>query len=305
MDNQRKMPVSKGLSRRTRMRLLFGSAVVLLLLSAIAAYKAVESYRAAQEWVSHTRDVQSALAELNSACTRAGRARTRYVDTGDDAFLQDYLSVADDVSTQLKQLKHATHDNPEQRNNWAHLEDLTNRRISMLDASMQLKRSGADKPLDQARFRQQILDVSAESDSLFQKMQDAEQQLLDERRLHSERLFRITEYILAAAFLLALALFFFHYRLLNAELVAREQAESSLRSLSVRLLELQDQERRKFSRELHDSLGQYLVGVKMNLAMLDSSMPSNALIAESMSLLDDAMTETRTISHLLHPPLLD
>jgi signal transduction histidine kinase len=98
---------------------------------------------------------------------------------------------------------------------------------------------------------------------------------------------------------------FLHYLLLNAELGAREQAEESLRSLSVRLLELQDQERRKFSRELHDSLGQYLVGVKMNLTMLANTIPANAMITESMKLLDDAMTETRTISHLLHPPLLD
>jgi two-component system NarL family sensor kinase len=73
----------------------------------------------------------------------------------------------------------------------------------------------------------------------------------------------------------------------------------------VRLLELQDQERRKFSRELHDSLGQYLVGAKMNLAILAKSVPDNTLIAECIKLLDQAMTETRTISHLLHPPLLD
>ena len=112
-------------------------------------------------------------------------------------------------------------------------------------------------------------------------------------------------YILSATFIVALALFFFHYRLLNAELNAREQAEASLRALSVRLLELQDQERRKFSRELHDSLGQYLVGVKMNLTMLGNSVPPNALIPECIKLLDQAMTETRTISHLLHPPLLD
>ena len=77
---------------------------------------------------------------------------------------------------------------------------------------------------------------------------------------------------------MALALLFLHYRMLNAELKAREQAEASLRTLSVRLLELQDQERRRFSRELHDSLGQYLVGAKMNLAMLDKSLPENALI---------------------------
>jgi len=93
--------------------------------------------------------------------------------------------------------------------------------------------------------------------------------------------------------------------MLNAELRAREQAEASLRTLSVRLLELQDQERRKFSRELHDSLGQYLVGAKMNLALLEKSAPGNGLIGECMKLLDQAMTETRTISHLLHPPLLD
>ena len=123
--------------------------------------------------------------------------------------------------------------------------------------------------------------------------------------MQSERLFRVTAYILCAAFVVTLLLFFFHYRILNAELNAREQAEASLRSLSVRLLELQDQERRKFSRELHDSLGQYLVGVKMNLTMLGNSVPANPLIPESIKLLDLAMTETRTISHLLHPPLLD
>ena len=136
-------------------------------------------------------------------------------------------------------------------------------------------------------------------------MQDEEQQLLDVRTAQSERLFRITAYILCAAFVVALALFFLHYRMLNAELSAREQAETSLRTLSVRLLELQDQERRKFSRELHDSLGQYLVGAKMNLAMLAKSVPDNMLIAECVKLLDQAMIETRTISHLLHPPLLD
>jgi two-component system NarL family sensor kinase len=157
----------------------------------------------------------------------------------------------------------------------------------------------------QERLRQEILGVSTQTDTLVQTMQDNEQLLLDTRKTRSERLFQITAYILSATFIVALGLFFFHYRLLNAELNAREQAEASLRALSVRLLELQDQERRKFSRELHDSLGQYLVGAKMNLTMLGNSLPANALISECIKLLDQAMTETRTISHLLHPPLLD
>jgi signal transduction histidine kinase len=287
------------------MQLAFGAAVVLLLLSGLAAYEAAVRLRTAQRWVSHTRDVQSALADINNTSTRAGRARTRYVDTGDDSFFQEYQVAAGETASKLKHGGELAADNPWQQDNWARLENLTNRRLGLLNNSVQLKRSGSLDGQEQARLRQQIIDVSAEADVLLQKMQDEEQRLLDTRRQQSERMFRITAYILCAAFVVALALFFFHYRLLNNELKAREQAEAALRTLSVRLLELQDQERRKFSRELHDSLGQYLVGVKMNLTMLGNSVPANSLIAESIKLLDQAMTETRTISHLLHPPLLD
>ena len=287
------------------MQLAFGSAVVLLLLCGLATYDAVVRLRDAQEWVSHTRDVQSTLSDLNNVSSRAGRARTRYVDTGEDSFLQDYQSAAGDVSTKLQRLRQLTTDNPTRQEDWKHLEDVTNRRLGLLNQSIQLKQGGAIDVREQARLREEIINASAEADLLLQKMQDEEQQLLDQRQQHSERLFHLTAYILCTAFLVVLALFFFHYQLLNTELRAREQAEVSLRSLSVRLLELQDQERRKFSRELHDSLGQYLVGVKMNLTMLSNSVPPNSLISESMKLLDEAMTETRTISHLLHPPLLD
>jgi signal transduction histidine kinase len=271
----------------------------------MAAYFTAVRLRTAQRWVSHTRDVQSALADINNISSRAGRARTRYVDTGLDSFFDEYQAAAAEIPTKLKVVEQLTADNPEQQDLLKRVQGVTGHRLDLLNQSMQLKRSGSSDVPAQARLRQQIIDVSAEADSLFQEMQNEEQQLLEVRRRQSERLFRITAYILCAAFVTALALFFLHYRMLNAELRAREQAEASLRTLSVRLLELQDQERRKFSRELHDSLGQYLVGAKMNLAMLGKSVPDNQLIAECTKLLDQAMTETRTISHLLHPPLLD
>jgi signal transduction histidine kinase len=291
--------------QRTRTQLAFGAAVILLLLSGMAAYITAVRLRAAERWVGHTRDVQSSLADINNISSRAGRARTRYVDSGNESFFEEYQAAAGEIPGKLKQVEFLTSDNPTQHDLAENLASITNRRLDLLNRSVQLKRSGSTDAEGQARLRQEIIDVSAEADSLMQKMQDQEQQLLNQRREQSELLFRITGYILCAAFLLALALFFLHYRMLNAELRAREQAEASLRTLSVRLLELQDQERRKFSRELHDSLGQYLVGAKMNLAMLGKSLPDNAMIAECMKLLDQAMTETRTISHLLHPPLLD
>jgi signal transduction histidine kinase len=287
------------------MQLAFGSAVVLLLLCGLATYDAVTRLRAAEAWVGHTRDVQSTLADLNNISTRAGRARTRYIDTGVDSFLQDYQAAVSDIPLKLKRLRQMTADNADRREDWKRLEDITNRRLALLDRSVQLKQNGPPDAQEQAHLREQIINISGQADSLLQKMQDDEQALLQQRRQHSERLFGLTAYILCAAFLVVLALFMFHYGLLNTELRAREQAEASLRELSVRLLELQDQERRKFSRELHDSLGQYLVGVKMNLTILGNSLPANSYISESMTLLDSAMTETRTISHLLHPPLLD
>ncbi len=79
------------------MQLAFGSAVVLLLLCGLATYDAVTRLRAAEAWVGHTRDVQSTLADLNAISSRAGRARTRYVDTGEDSFLQDYQAAANDI----------------------------------------------------------------------------------------------------------------------------------------------------------------------------------------------------------------
>jgi signal transduction histidine kinase len=283
----------------------FGLAVGLLLLSGLAAYITVSRVLEAQNWVDHTREVQSALKDVANLSARAGRGRTQFVDSGNPAFLQDYETAAAAVSAKLLKVRQLTVDNPVQKDNFNRLEDVTQRRLNLLRDSVQLRQSGSTDAPAQQQFRQEIIDASAGADSILQEMQDEEQQLLDQRQLQSEHMFRVAAYTLCAAFVLALVLFLFHYRLLNTELRAREQAETALRTLSVRLLELQDQERRRFSRELHDSLGQYLVGVKMNLSMLAKSVPNNSILSESLNLLDQAVTETRTISHLLHPPLLD
>jgi PAS domain S-box-containing protein len=91
------------------------------------------------------------------------------------------------------------------------------------------------------------------------------------------------------------------------DVTARRNAEEALRKLSGRLLGIQDQERRRIARELHDSLGQYLAGLKIAVEMLSNSPGerSQPLLAECSDILEKAITETRTLSHLLHPPLLD
>jgi len=84
-----------------------------------------------------------------------------------------------------------------------------------------------------------------------------------------------------------------------------EQRTTALRQLSSRLLSLQDTERRRIARELHDSLGQYLVGLKLNVDMLRQSPARQELWSEAEVLMQQCIAEVRTLSYLLHPPTMD
>jgi signal transduction histidine kinase len=83
----------------------------------------------------------------------------------------------------------------------------------------------------------------------------------------------------------------------------------NLRELSARLMQLQDDERRRIARELHDSVGQTLAALGMNLSLVrnDVERLSSVISAlnDSENLVREMSSEVRTISHLLHPPLLD
>jgi signal transduction histidine kinase len=86
-------------------------------------------------------------------------------------------------------------------------------------------------------------------------------------------------------------------------------ANHNLGELSARLLRLQDEERRRIARELHDSVGQTLAALSMNLAAVGQDIERLAktatTIADSSALVNDMSSDIRTISYLLHPPLLD
>lgn len=87
-------------------------------------------------------------------------------------------------------------------------------------------------------------------------------------------------------------------------------ANESLRDLSARLLKVQDDERRRLARELHDSVGQILAALSMNIGAVQSqAYKLDALgaraVSENAQLVQQASNEIRTLSHLLHPPLLE
>lgn len=87
------------------------------------------------------------------------------------------------------------------------------------------------------------------------------------------------------------------------------QRTIALQNLSQQLLKVQDEERRRVARDLHDSTGQTLTALKMSLAVLEERLEQNQctsdVLCDIAALADQALHEVRTTSYLLHPPLLD
>ena len=101
---------------------------------------------------------------------------------------------------------------------------------------------------------------------------------------------------------------------LDAEVRARtrelEEQSSQVRDLSWRLLRSQDEERRHIARELHDGVGQILAALGMNIAIVQResgnlSNEASRAVSESAFMVEELSREIRTMSHLLHPPMLD
>ena len=97
---------------------------------------------------------------------------------------------------------------------------------------------------------------------------------------------------------------------INRDTTMRKDAEEALRNLSARILQLQDEERRRIARELHDSTGQSLAALVIHLSAVSGKISridaeSAEMLREAIELSQKASDQTRTLSYLLYPPTLD
>jgi two-component system CheB/CheR fusion protein len=95
----------------------------------------------------------------------------------------------------------------------------------------------------------------------------------------------------------------------NSDVTHRKHSEENLRQLSAHLLRVQDEERRRIARELHDSTGQKLVALQLSLSAVQNGAElkakEKASLEDAMELAHETVSEIRTLSQLLHPPMLD
>jgi signal transduction histidine kinase len=293
------------LPSRPNPRLIFASAIFLLIVCGVASVWTFFRIYSGEKWVRHTYIVQILVGEIESDLARMGRARQTYLQTGDKQYLQEIETARAGLFNNVIQLKALVRDNPDQESAGEKLEQAAYGRCRTLDESLQLVESGKSTHEAQDNYTAQLVNWSQQTARIATDMRDAESRLLDRRLLLTNSLFLWIIAIFSVTFILSLYMLWEHYRWLTRELAQRTLAERNAQNLSAQLLGAQDQERRKIARDLHDGLGQILVAAKMIADTLVNRPPEKQNLLDLRTLLDDAVVSTRSMSHLLHPPLVD
>lgn len=314
-------------------RVAFVIAIGLLLACALVVYGTLKSFAESERMVQHTEHVQVLLGESEAVIASAARARMAYVLNGDDDSYSQYERAVARIPSKIGELRDSTSDDSSQLAACDRLDKLVKERIDLWEKSVALKRSGLPQPAAQPDLTRQSVAFAEEIISVTQGMRDQQGRVLAGRRNAANFHLGFATVILVISGLTAVLLLFWHYRLVREELQAREAAEQltrqaaqtateaeakarasenaaiasneAARKLSARLLHLQDEERRRLSRELHDSTGQHLAAAKMVLSSLKSEHKDERKYSECMDLVDRSLREIRTISHLLHPSGLE
>lgn len=291
--------------QRLNHRLIFASGIFLLLVCGSATAWILYRIYFGEEWVRHTYRVQLLVAEIESDASETGRSRQMFLQSSDTRYLQRIEAMRAELFDKLPQLRAMVHDNLDEESTSQKLEQAVKARFFIVDESLQLVKSGKSTLEAQDDYSAELVVSSQRCAALAQAMRNLEGTLLDRRLGVTRSLFDWIIVILAASFLLSLYMLWEHFRGLNLELAQRKHAEQNALNLSAQLLNAQDQERRKIARDLHDGLGQNLVAAKMMADSFKNRPPDRQKLQDLSALLDEAVSSTRSISHLLHPPLVE
>ena len=285
------------------------ASLVLVFVTMIAvggiAYFTQRGIGASRDQVVHSYRVRAELNDLQLEIARAEASESRStLPQGKPQVPQSHAEF-NLAAQQIEQLHRLTADDPRQHT-----------LVDQLGHILVADRAGSKGTgqVSVARTRQKASDRQKQMDAIVRSLQDREESLLEQRLHDWDYLFKRNALMLGFAFAVIGIMLAYNFRELLAEIKqtkdterrSRENADS-YRLMSAKILELQDLERRRIARELHDSVGQYLAGLKINLSQMKPGgrVDPAVLVNETIALTDCALQEVRTISHLLHPPLLD
>jgi signal transduction histidine kinase len=247
------------------------NSITILALGAVA-YFTERGIVLSRDWVIHRYQVRSQLNDLRLEVMHAEPNEASFLlAPGIDRFTPS--SQQPELARRtVEELRMLIRDNPRQQERLEQLGSILKDDGALIDG----KRSPDDlraylSPAERKR-QQEIGDREKRIASIVRSMQDEEKLLLDQRLKACDYLFKRNVLMLGLAFAVVTFMLAYDFHLLitevartkNTEEKSRTNAES-YRQMSARILELQALERRRIARELHDSVGQYLAGLKINL----------------------------------------
>ncbi|HET6143461.1 MAG TPA: ATP-binding protein [Candidatus Acidoferrales bacterium] len=293
------------MSSKQKSKIAFALALLLLCVGGAVAGSVIYRLYEAQTMVRHTYEVQVSVADLESSLAEVGRNRVVYVQNPTPSSLKAFTDAVDSIDLALAHVRDLTRDNPTQRGLCNQLEANARERIAPSRQLVELKRQNLVTAEKELQLNSLVAKAAFDTAAITQRMKHNEDVLLANRTHMSNRLYAAILSVLAASFLLSAFMFWLHYYLLHCEFRERTETENQLRKLSMQLMRVQDEERRRFARELHDGVGQMLAAAKMLVIEPLPGQPPSPQTSDLAALLDEAISQTRTISYLFHPPLLD
>ncbi len=318
-------------SLQTKVIFAFGFALFSVMIVGSLQYRTVRRLNRDYRWILQNQEFLGELTSIRNILNRTDASVQSFVITGESNYAAPDATDAQ-LKPHIQTLQAITLDNPTQHRKVALLQNLTNESIRAMQAETDARNAGIVSrwellPLEHAIRK----DVSAVRD-LTGEIETQQLQLLREWRDQAETANRRTNLSIWFGSTMAFGLLCFAGIGLYVDLAQRGKAEQELeretreraaaqiklqaserclRQLSVDLLKAQDEEQRRIGRELHDSVGQYLAVLKMGLDSLKSAAGrgeysrNERQLAECINLVEESIREVRTVSYLLHPPLLD
>ncbi len=309
---------------------LFGLAVLTLavLLNITALYTAERSFAALRDaalWARHTQQAENRIAQIYRRVVDAETAQRGFLLTADATYLQPYVEARRELPKELDDLGRLTHDNPVQVAQLVTVRKLLDARMAQMEQSLATKRDGGDDALRKYLLTRQGT-VTMSALRLALDGMAAEERTQDTRRIqsfgdHQDQLRR--EFLLVVGLNLVLVTLGAVTLYQEARRRRREAADvternvkleravsertSELTGLSHYLQQLQEEERAKIAREIHDELGGTLAAALIDLHLLSDKLAANQRVrlTRAMAAIDEAVQVKRRIIENLRPTALD
>lgn len=311
----------------------FVIALALLFLNTVELYQSLDNIEKTSGWTSDSHEAIESLDSLRSHMLDVETAQRGYVVTGQENFLERYRSGLVGIEQDKKSVRNRVGQDEAQRRKVDHLESLIDRKnelvrqIIAMRRRQGLERVANDKILEDSRLAME--DVRA----AIHELRVEEERLLEARLKDAEHFMRRSFQVAMFGRLLAVSVLLGLFLLIRRETKRRTQAQDALKYanesleghvqertaqlvemnerltiLSRELLHIQEGERRRIARDLHDELGQALIALKLNLREVEDQVGSTQLrstVHESVVILGGVIDGVRNLALDLRPSLLD